>query len=51
MVGKMKGSFGSVVDMDLHQNGSYLACVSLDRNLRVFDTNKSNNIIAKIHLK
>lgn len=47
----MKGAFGTVIDMDLHENGNYLACVSLDRNVRVFDTSKSNNIIAKMHLK
>jgi ribosome biogenesis protein NSA1 len=50
MVGKLKGTLGSVTAMAISQANPYLITVSLDRYARVYNTN-TNQLFRKIYLK
>lgn len=50
IVGKLKGASGSIRNMVLSENNPYIATVSLDRYLRVYNTN-TNSLFQKIYLK
>jgi len=50
IVGKLKGALGSIRDMVMSKSHPYLASVSLDRYLRVYNTN-TNTLYRKIYLK
>jgi len=46
----LKGASGSIREMSLSEDGKHLACVGLDRFLRVYDT-ASNKLAHSIYLK
>ena len=46
----LKGAAGSIREMTLSEDGQQLACVGLDRFLRVYDTS-SNKLTSSIYLK
>ena len=46
----LKGASGSIREMSLSEDGKHLACVGLDRFLRVYDTT-SNKLAHSIYLK
>jgi len=50
IVGKLKGACGSIRSMVMSENHPYIATVSLDRHLRVYNTN-TNTLFQKIYLK
>lgn len=48
MVGKLRGGAGSVKDMQIHPTLPYIATVSLDRYIRIF--NENEKIVGKQYM-